>query len=91
MNIKTYIVPCIDEIVDNVGRHVIAIDVLRASTTVCTALYYGAKEIIPVFTIEEARGLKRSRREAILGGKGTAQNLMDSIPAIRHSNSWVSL
>jgi 2-phosphosulfolactate phosphatase len=35
-------------------KNVVVIDVLRASTTVITALHYGAREIIPVNTIESA-------------------------------------
>ncbi|TAL70660.1 MAG: 2-phosphosulfolactate phosphatase [Bacteroidetes bacterium] len=34
---------------------VVVIDVLRASSTICAALYYGAKEIIPCRTIEKAK------------------------------------
>ena len=34
------------------GKNVIVIDVLRASTTIITALQNGAKEIIPVATVE---------------------------------------
>lgn len=35
-------------------KNVVVVDVLRASTTIATALYHGAKEIIPVATIESA-------------------------------------
>ncbi len=35
-------------------RNVVVIDVLRASTTIATGLYNGAREIIPVGTIEHA-------------------------------------
>jgi 2-phosphosulfolactate phosphatase len=35
-------------------RSVVVIDVLRASTTIVTALHHGAKEIIPVTTVERA-------------------------------------
>ena len=35
-------------------KNVVVIDVLRASTTVITALHNGAREIIPVNTIESA-------------------------------------
>ncbi len=35
-------------------KTVVAIDVLRASTTIATALYNGAREIIPVTTVESA-------------------------------------
>ena len=36
------------------GKSVVVIDVLRASTTIVTALHHGAKEIIPVTTVESA-------------------------------------
>jgi len=39
------------------GRGVFVIDVLRATTTMCAALYHGAKSIIPVGSIEEAMKL----------------------------------
>ncbi len=36
------------------GKSVVVIDVLRASTSIATALHHGAKEIIPVTTVESA-------------------------------------
>ncbi len=39
------------------GRGVFVIDVLRATTTICAALYHGAKSIIPAGSIEEAMKL----------------------------------
>jgi len=38
------------------GKVVIVIDILRATTTMCYALMNGAERIIPVETVEEARG-----------------------------------
>ena len=35
-------------------RTIVVVDVLRASTSIATALYNGAKEIIPVTTVERA-------------------------------------
>ena len=37
---------------------VVVIDVLRATSAICTAMEYGVKEIIPVATLEEARALQ---------------------------------
>lgn len=37
---------------------VVLVDILRATSTICTALQYGVKEIIPVATVEEARSFK---------------------------------
>ena len=37
---------------------IVLVDILRATTTICTAFENGVKTIIPVATIEEAKGLK---------------------------------
>jgi 2-phosphosulfolactate phosphatase len=37
---------------------VVIIDILRATSAICTALHHGAKSIIPVATVEEARRYK---------------------------------
>jgi len=49
----------------------IYIDVLRASTTVCAALYAGAKEIIPVATMDKAIAIHQnlSKETSILAGE----------------------
>lgn len=47
---------------------VVAIDVLRSSTTILTALTNGAKNIIPAATIDEALAVG-GRLKAILGGE----------------------
>ncbi|MER3524720.1 MAG: 2-phosphosulfolactate phosphatase [Ignavibacteria bacterium] len=53
------------------GRKVVVIDVLRASTTIATALYNGAKEFIPVPTVEAAMKIvgDRSGEVTLLGGE----------------------
>jgi 2-phosphosulfolactate phosphatase len=38
---------------------VVVADILRATTSICAAFHYGAKEIIPVATLEEAREYKK--------------------------------
>jgi 2-phosphosulfolactate phosphatase len=38
---------------------VVVADILRATTTICSALYNGVAEIIPVADLETARGLKK--------------------------------
>ncbi len=38
---------------------VVIADILRATTSICAAFHYGAKEIIPVATLEEAREYKQ--------------------------------
>jgi 2-phosphosulfolactate phosphatase len=42
------------------GHLLVAIDVLRASTTICQALVAGARDILPVAEIEEAKRLAES-------------------------------
>ncbi len=37
---------------------VVVIDILRATSTICVALAYGAKKVIPVKTVEEAKKYK---------------------------------
>ena len=42
----------------NGGHNVVVVDILRATTSICTAIANGAKAIIPVRTIEEAKAYK---------------------------------
>ncbi len=53
------------------GRNVVIIDVLRASTTICTALRNGAREIIPTPDIESAIKISTnlSSDSRLLGGE----------------------
>jgi 2-phosphosulfolactate phosphatase len=44
----------------NRASHVIIVDILRASTSICTALHNGAKEIIPVSSVEETKKMKEA-------------------------------
>jgi 2-phosphosulfolactate phosphatase len=39
---------------DPAGKIVVLVDILRATSTICAALNFGVKEIIPVSTVEEA-------------------------------------
>ena len=43
---------------------VVVLDVLRATSAICTAMEHGVKEIIPVATFDEARALQT---EELLG------------------------
>ncbi|MDD2303115.1 MAG: 2-phosphosulfolactate phosphatase [Prolixibacteraceae bacterium] len=38
---------------------VVIVDILRATSTICTAIHNGVKSIIPVATVEEAREMKQ--------------------------------
>ena len=55
---------------------IVIIDVLRATSVITTALYNGAKEVIPVLTVEEAFEKKKELlslgKEVILGGERQA-------------------
>lgn len=63
------------------GATVVVIDVLRASTTIATALANGAKEVIPFLNIEQVReaGAEMVREEIVLGGerRGVKIDLFD--------------
>jgi len=55
MKIKTYLTPkMINNLESKSDSIFVYIDVLRASTSVCSALYFGAREVIPVETMEKA-------------------------------------
>ncbi len=50
---------------------VIVIDLLRATSTICTALASGATEVVPILEIDEALAASQdgARSEAVLGGE----------------------
>ncbi len=60
---------------------VVAIDVLRATTAICTAFDYGAKSIIPVSTVEEAEAY---RKKGYLAG---AERLGQIVEGFEFGNS----
>lgn len=54
------------------GRAVIVIDVFRATSCICTAMENGAKELIPVTTIDQALALRHTlsgTAKVLLGGE----------------------
>jgi 2-phosphosulfolactate phosphatase len=53
----------------------VVFDVLRATSSMITALAHGAKEIHPVRTIEEARELHAEMRGALLGGERDGERI----------------
>ncbi|NNG26430.1 MAG: 2-phosphosulfolactate phosphatase [Ignavibacteriaceae bacterium] len=59
------------------GRTTVVIDVLRASTTIITALSNGAKEVIPVATVEFAIKVSGGMfgGHTLLGGERNAQKI----------------
>jgi len=54
---------------DLTGTTAVVFDVLRATSSMITALAHGAEEIYPVCTIEEAFALKVTMPDALLGGE----------------------
>lgn len=51
------------------GKTAVIIDTLRATSTIVTALNNGAKEVIPVLTVEEAITMRESLGTGLLGGE----------------------
>lgn len=71
MKIEVFFSPAgVDEL-NMRGRNVVIIDVLRASTTICTALLNGAREVIPTPDIESATKISAnlSSDSRLLGGE----------------------
>ncbi len=54
MRIDVYFIPLGPKEADITGRGAIVIDILRATTTIVTALAHGAKAVVPAATSEEA-------------------------------------
>lgn len=72
MNIDVVLTPTeIDGLPERDLRETTAVvfDVLRATSTMLTALAHGAREIHPARTIEEALVLKKKMPDALLGGE----------------------
>jgi 2-phosphosulfolactate phosphatase len=51
------------------GATALVVDVLRASTTLITALAHDARELVPVAEVEEARRLAATRPDVLLAGE----------------------
>jgi 2-phosphosulfolactate phosphatase len=62
---------------------IILVDVLRASSTIITALANGAQAVIPVPTVEEARRIAATLPHALLAGERAAKPL----PGFEYGNS----
>ena len=48
---------------------VVVVDVLRASTSIATAIYHGAREVVPVASVAEAGKIAASAHGVLLGGE----------------------
>lgn len=77
MNIRVYPTRRYIEERDIKDKVVVVVDVLRATSTIITALYNGCKEVIPVAEIEEAvRIAKNYEKDTfILGGERNAEKI----------------
>ena len=73
--LNVHLLPELADPHDLAGHTSIVIDVLRASTTITTALASGAEKLIPCLTVEEARQLARDRPGALLGGERGGERL----------------
>lgn len=58
--------------IDFSGKTAVVIDVLRATSVITTALDNGAREVIPVKTVEEAQSLYATCDNALRGGERNA-------------------
>ena len=72
MKLDTFFTPCtsdVDKVFDD--SYIIMIDVFRATSTICAAINNGAKEVIPVESIEKAVKLYHGldKKVSILGGE----------------------
>jgi len=57
-NIEVCFSPALFEFYNPKDSIIVIVDILRATTSICTALDYGVKEIIPVATIDDAKEKK---------------------------------
>jgi len=68
--INVHLLPVLVEPPELAGKTVVVIDVLRATTTIIHALAAGAKEVMPLLEVDEARELATSMPgQAVLGGE----------------------
>jgi len=82
--IKTYSSQTqIEDIHDLAGHLTIVIDVLRATSTLLTALKNGASYIYPVKSVSDAMKLKQYHTQALLGG----ERGLEKIEGFNYSNS----
>lgn len=69
MRVDVFLTPVIPPAFD-AGRYCyIVVDVLRASSTIVTALANGCREIIPLAQVSDARSLRAADPEVLLGGE----------------------
>lgn len=81
-NLHTCLSPALLQLYDVRDSIVVVIDILRATSTMATALYNGAKEIIPVDSVERCIQLGREL-ECITAGERDGQ----VAPGLQYGNS----
>ncbi len=81
-SLYTVLSPALLNLYDVNNSVVVVIDVLRATSTIATALYNGAKEVIPVDTVERCIQLGREL-ECITAGERDGQ----VAPGLQYGNS----
>lgn len=65
------VIPTVADIKEEhlIDKTAIVLDILRATSTIVTALACGCREVIPVETVAEAQSISQQRPEVILGGE----------------------
>jgi len=74
--------PALLHLYDLSQKIVVVIDVLRATSTICTALYHGAQKVIPVDSVEKCMEIGR-QLEAVTAGERDGH----IAPGLEHGNS----
>jgi 2-phosphosulfolactate phosphatase len=74
--------PALLHLYDLSQKVVVVIDVLRATSTICTALYHGAQKIIPVDSVERCMEIGRQ-----LGAITAGERDGHIAPGLEHGNS----
>jgi len=67
--LSVYLLPSLATAEDIAASTIAIIDVLRATTTICTALANGASEVIPCLHVEDAEEFAKQNPETLLGGE----------------------
>lgn len=68
-DVHVHLVPSLFEPDDLTGGVAVMIDVLRASTTICTALQNGAEAVVPLSEVPRTLALARSDERGVAGGE----------------------
>jgi 2-phosphosulfolactate phosphatase len=67
--VRVHFLPALADADHFQGRTVVVVDILRATTTIVHALAAGAKEVIPLLDVAEAREKAQLLPNAVLGGE----------------------